>query len=146
MTKTYELPKIGCLGSRRIVAEFDENGIAKITEQALDSLVSELNHYAEQEPCEDCDYSEIMDWEQDTKTGKAKPIYWCERHKEPKTGHWIRTYDRIVNAYFWECDKCQCGFQSEYNFCPNCGACMKDGRTLDEFIEEQKSAESEDKE
>lgn len=38
---------------------------------------------AEQEPCEDCDYSEIMDWEQDAKTGKAKPIYWCERHKEP---------------------------------------------------------------
>ena len=39
--------------------------------------------YAEQDPCEDCDYSEIMDWEQDAKTGKAKPIYWCERHKEP---------------------------------------------------------------
>ena len=38
---------------------------------------------AEQEPCENCDYSEIMDWEQDAKTGKAKPIYWCERHKEP---------------------------------------------------------------
>ena len=35
------------------------------------------------EPCEECDYSEIVDWEQDTKTGKAKPIYWCERHKEP---------------------------------------------------------------
>lgn len=48
MTKTYELPKKGCLGSRRIVAEFDENGVGKITIQALDSLISELNEYAEQ--------------------------------------------------------------------------------------------------
>lgn len=30
--------------------------------------------------CEDCDYSEIFDWEQDVKTGKATPIYWCEKH------------------------------------------------------------------
>lgn len=50
MNKTYELPKIGSLGSRRVVAEFDENGIAKITEQALDSLICELNEYAEREP------------------------------------------------------------------------------------------------
>lgn len=49
MTKTYELPKVGCLGSRRVVAEFDENGIAKITEQALDSLICELNEYAERQ-------------------------------------------------------------------------------------------------
>jgi len=48
-------------------------------EEAVDMAIKAL----EQEPCEDCDYSEIMDWEQDTKTGKAKPIYWCERHKEP---------------------------------------------------------------
>ena len=32
--------------------------------------------------CENCDYSDIADWEQDKKTGKATPIYWCERHKE----------------------------------------------------------------
>ena len=31
--------------------------------------------------CEDCEYAEISDWEQDIKTGKAKPIYWCEIHK-----------------------------------------------------------------
>ncbi len=49
MNKTYELPKIGSLGSRRVVAEFDENGIAKITEQALDSLICELNEYAKRQ-------------------------------------------------------------------------------------------------
>jgi hypothetical protein len=31
--------------------------------------------------CDDCWYSEIADWKQD-KTGKAIPIYWCERHKK----------------------------------------------------------------
>jgi len=31
--------------------------------------------------CEDCKYAEISDWEQDIKTGKAKPIYWCKIHK-----------------------------------------------------------------
>lgn len=25
-----------------------------------------------------------------------------------------------------------------FNFCPNCGACIKDGRTLDEFIEDMR--------
>ena len=32
--------------------------------------------------CEDCVYSDIADWEQNGKTGKAKAIYWCERHKK----------------------------------------------------------------
>ena len=31
--------------------------------------------------CEDCDYSDIADWVEDKKTGKATPIYWCEKHK-----------------------------------------------------------------
>ena len=31
--------------------------------------------------CKDCEYSEISDWEQDIKIGKAKPIYWCEWHR-----------------------------------------------------------------
>ena len=52
-------------------------------EHIRDMALSIIDKYAEQEPCENCDYSEIVDWEQDTKTGKAKPIYWCERHKEP---------------------------------------------------------------
>ena len=32
--------------------------------------------------CEDCEYTEIVDWEQDKKTGKAEPIYWCERYEK----------------------------------------------------------------
>ena len=31
--------------------------------------------------CEDCYYSDIADWVQDVKTGKATPIYWCEKLK-----------------------------------------------------------------
>lgn len=30
----------------------------------------------------DCMYSDIMDWEEDAKTGKAKAIYWCEKNKK----------------------------------------------------------------
>lgn len=42
MEKDYELPK-----GRRITADFDENGIIKVTVQALDSLIGELNYYAD---------------------------------------------------------------------------------------------------
>ena len=83
MTKTYELPN-----GRKMYGDFDENGIGKITVQALDSLVNELNEYAEQsgweemtvqckhcgkdmtfkiatigEPCEDCKYKSMADQE-----------------------------------------------------------------------------------
>lgn len=80
-----------------------------------------IDKYAEQEPCEDCDYSEIMDWEQDAKTGKAKPIYWCERHKEPKTGKW-----KFVCQHWRKCSECGFShkFAEDWNYCPNCGAKM----------------------
>jgi hypothetical protein len=42
MTKVYELPN-----GHRLVADFDENGIAKVTEQALDRLIDDLNYYAD---------------------------------------------------------------------------------------------------
>lgn len=32
--------------------------------------------------CENCDYTDIADWEQDARTGKATPVYWCERNKK----------------------------------------------------------------
>jgi hypothetical protein len=50
MTKAYELPK-----GRRIIADFDENGIIKVTVQALDSLIEELNYYADKV----CDIEQI---------------------------------------------------------------------------------------
>ena len=60
MTKDYDLPK-----GRRITADFDENGITKVTVQALDSLIGELNCYADKV----CDIeqirAEIEHWESD---------------------------------------------------------------------------------
>lgn len=32
--------------------------------------------------CEDCIYSDLYDWEQNAKTGKATPKYWCEKLKK----------------------------------------------------------------
>ena len=31
--------------------------------------------------CDDCVLTEIADWEVDKKTGKARAILWCEKHK-----------------------------------------------------------------
>ena len=31
--------------------------------------------------CVECPYFDICDWDQDLKTGKASPIYWCEKLK-----------------------------------------------------------------
>jgi Zn-finger nucleic acid-binding protein len=67
-----------------------------------------------------------------------------------KSGKWI-LLDECANSGYY-CSNCQKKLVKEgwsntvkkINYCPNCGACMKDGRTLDEFIEDSK--ESEDKE
>lgn len=32
--------------------------------------------------CEDCEYTDIADWEQDKRTGKATAILWCEKYRE----------------------------------------------------------------
>lgn len=32
--------------------------------------------------CKECNYTDIAYWEQDKETGKATPIYWCERYRE----------------------------------------------------------------
>jgi len=50
MTKVYELPE-----GRRITVDFDENGICKVTVQALDSLIGKLNYYADKV----CDIEDI---------------------------------------------------------------------------------------
>lgn len=55
MTKSYDLPN-----ERKMTAEFDENGIGKITVQALDSLICELNEYAERQKCENCKILEML--------------------------------------------------------------------------------------
>ena len=34
----------------------------------------------------------------------------------------------------WKCSKCGRTVLWQEKFCPSCGVCMKDGRTLDEFI------------
>lgn len=64
--------------------------------------------------------------------------------KMPKTGHWI-----VVPGMNEQCSKCGKFFPLSYfkdrpfeiNYCPNCGACMKDCRMLDEFIEDSKESE-----
>lgn len=107
------------------------------------------------EPCEDCISRQAVK-EQMIKYGFHAPDMTVTEFVEdlppvnpqPKTGHWIgdKTYPI--------CPKCNCNIIEEYiscsdyaemykpmNYCPNCGACMKDGRTLDEFIEDSRESE-----
>ena len=64
-----------------------------------------------------------------------------------RKGHWIEL-PKALNPNENPCKCSECGhilsFMNYYpksNFCPNCGACMKDGRTLDEFIEDMRESE-----
>ena len=52
---------------------------------------------------------------------------------EPKRGEWLRTFDG--NEWFWYCSKCKAQWYEEDlwmggnefpNFCPNCGADMRE--------------------
>ena len=64
-----------------------------------------------------------------------------ELEQEPRKGHWISHREHCENlgvmpsglsAYEW-CSNCDCGIdvrewhRNHYNFCPNCGADMREG-------------------
>ena len=72
------------------------------------------------------------------------PINVFERliSQDPKTGHWTYIRNSEVNGLkIVKCSKCGKRTYGSGNYCPNCGACMKDCRTLDEFIEDSKESE-----
>ena len=85
-------------------------------------------------------FEQVM-WERDVAIEQLKELGYGLGEK-PKTGHWIR-----VDKDKCKCDQCEViSFIAMYpngniNYCPNCGACMKDCRTLDEFIEDSKESE-----
>lgn len=66
--------------------------------------------------------------------------------EQKKTGHWM---DKFAGVYRCSCCRETIEIDIEidhpngitFNYCPNCGACMKDCRTLDEFIEDSKKSE-----
>lgn len=87
------------LHNRLDIAEYDKERLREEVTN-LEEKIKAL----EQEPCKDCDYSEIMEWEQDAKTGKAKPIYWCERHKE--------LCDDVVSRQTVKEQMIKCGFHA----------------------------------
>lgn len=55
----------------------------EVPEEVIEDENADCPFYKENRmKCEDCDYSEIVDWVQDAKTGKATPLYWCERRNK----------------------------------------------------------------
>lgn len=53
---------------------------------------------------------------------------------EPKTGKWLSHYEYCKkhkllpsgSVAFWWCDQCEQGVEHPTNFCPNCGADMRE--------------------
>ena len=153
MTKVYELPN-----DHRLVADFDENGIATVTVQALDSLISDLNYYADKV----CGIEQIRaEIEQikpyDLPCDKRMPEHIRDMAldiidkyaEQEQTDEWQNGYDMAweeAKVFYeqepktghWEffCQhwrKCsECGFThkfaEEWNYCPNCGARMVEPR------------------
>ena len=71
--------------------------------------------------------------------------------QEPKTGHWISHREHCENlgvmpsglgAYEW-CSNCDCGIdvrewhRNNYNYCPNCGADMREVEDGKEKIQDK---------
>ena len=107
----------------------------------------------EQEPCEDKitewkkdfkEYVNALSMPRDDYKGIMEYIDELPTTSEPckdtKTGHWIGHREHCENlgvipsglgAYEW-CSNCDCGIdvrewhRNNYNFCPNCGAKMKE--------------------
>lgn len=50
-------------------------------------------------------------------------------HEPRPHGKWIFKYDNpLIKMGYWECSKCKQGrLMVEENFCPNCGADMREG-------------------
>ena len=46
------------------------------------------------------------------------------KEKEPKTGEWIEHFDE--SGKWYECDQCHTDWGGAVNFCPNCGADMRE--------------------
>jgi hypothetical protein len=44
--------------------------------------------------------------------------------QEPKTGEWIEHFDE--SGKWYECDQCHTDWGGAVNFCPNCGADMRE--------------------
>ena len=95
MTKIYELPD-----EHRLIADIDESTMTCIiTETQLNSLIRNLNYYADK----------------------------CKEYEEqyPKTGHWMDHQEgRWIYA---QCSECGTVHDTQTNYCPNCGAKMTEG-------------------
>lgn len=46
------------------------------------------------------------------------------KEQEPKTGEWIEHFDE--SGKWYECDQCHTDWGGAVNFCPNCGADMRE--------------------
>lgn len=64
--------------------------------------------------CSDCLHSDLADWEEDAKTGKAKAIYWCKKNNKICNSN---TNTNICDDYI------SCNFDDFLDELDPCSAC-----------------------
>ena len=54
-----------------------------------------------------------------------------EKHWGRKTGKWVKDErtERLKGAYRYKCDNCEAYHRARYDFCPSCGADMREDKT-----------------
>ena len=106
--------------------------------QAFDMAIEAL----EQQPCEDCisrqavidavhkEFDECLVWDESGETTANEVEQILEGlpsvTPQPKAGEWMHPYKSDIAC---ECSEChiQIPITKDFNYCPNCGAKMKDG-------------------
>lgn len=82
------------------------------------------------ESCEDCIYSDDSD-EVCTLRGCIHAVVELKECYKPKqrTGKWLRVPCKFVTSksYVYQCNKCEAASHFASEFCPHCGAKMKEG-------------------
>ena len=48
--------------------------------------------------------------------------------QEPRKGHWIDRWDKVLLCEDKNCSVCGYLAQTKYNYCPNCGADMREAK------------------
>ena len=116
------------------------NDMDKITFDACRGAIELL----EQKLCDDAVSRQAVleqtyNWSKDEFLRVANPFDYLRKRinslpsvkQEPKTGHWIMTNDYLTTAYgsidYVKCSCCGEDSLEEGDFCPNCGADMKEG-------------------
>lgn len=108
LINAYEERQQGDLISRSALKEQVKNEVCEVCFDSPDERQCSPN-------CKLCTFKQLID--------NAQPV-----EPERITGEWIPLYPRTVGEWEYKCSNCgHRGFMHQHNFCPDCGADMREG-------------------